>query len=144
VERRLGRKLTATDPLDIAEAAEWIEKDHLTDAETKAKEIARRKAVEDDAAGIEKALDHTDKIKFLKDKVQDIETDNLDPADEGVLDTVITRFASPEEQKAATTARAKAALVKKIRAERLMDKARRPLKPLPIPEDDAIYSGFTK
>ena len=144
VEGRLGRKLAVTDPLDIGEAYDRIEKDRLTNAETKAKEVARRKAVEEDAAGIEKALDYTDKIKFLKDKTQDLETDNLDPADEGVLDTVITRFASPEEQKAATTARAKAALVKKIKTERLMDKARRPLKPLPIPEDDAIYSGFTK
>lgn len=144
MEGRLGRKLSPDDPLDITEAYDRIEKYRLTEAETRAKEIARRKAVEDDAAGIEKALDYADKIKFLKDKAQDIETGNLDPADEGVLDMIITRFASPEEQKAATTARAKAALTKKIKNERLIDKARRPLKPLPVAEGDATFSGFTR
>lgn len=144
VEGRLGRKLNATDPLDITEAFDRIEKDRLTDAATKANNAARIKEVEDDRQNLEKALDYTDKIKFAKDPMDDTKTlDTLaDPADEGVLDTLIARFATPEEQKAATTVRAKAALAKRIKTDRLTDRARRPLKPLPADTRTGTASLF--
>jgi hypothetical protein len=144
VERRLGRKLTATDPLDITEAAEWIEKDRLTDAETKAKEIARRKAEADAESNREKALDYVDKIKLAKDPMDDTKTlDTLaEPGGEGVLDTILRDFAFPEELRTATTVRDKLALAKKIRQDRLIDKNRRPLKPLPVDPRTRTSSSF--
>ena len=144
VEGRLGRKLTATDTLDIGEAYDRIEKGRLTNAETKANEVALRRAEADAESNREKALDYADKIKFAKDPMDDTKTlDTLaEPGDEGVLDTILRDFAFPEELRTATTVRDKLALAKKIRQDRLIDKARRPLKPLPVDPRTRTSSSF--
>lgn len=144
VEKRLGRPLTATDPLSITEAAEWIEKDRLSDAEAKAKQAARAKEVEEDARNKEKALDSVTSIKFAKDPMDDTKTlDTLaNPSEEGVLDSIIDSFAFPEEKKAAITARDKYALAAKIRLDRLKDRASRPLRPPPVDTRTGTTSLF--
>lgn len=144
LEKRLGRPLVEDEEVPYVDSYAWLEKHKASTYASKEGREAADASAKEDRANIEKALDYTKDIKFAKDPLDTNKvTDNLaDPADEAVLDTLIDRFAFPEEKKAATSARAKHELAKRIRIDRLTNPANRPLRAAPASTRSTVSAGM--